>query len=143
MNIASIMTTPVQTIGPDQAVEEANQLMARGNFRHLPVTEGKRLIGIVSDRDLALVSTVWSKDDQHLRNYWTAGGVRVRHIMSPCPAILSPLDSVEKAIEIAVERKYGAFPVVDRGSLVGIVTTIDLLRVCLGALSNQEIHLSA
>jgi CBS domain-containing protein len=47
------MTGNPVTVGPDASVEEALEIMLAGNFRHLPVTEGERLVGVVSIRDLS------------------------------------------------------------------------------------------
>jgi CBS domain-containing protein len=51
--VAQWMTGNPVTVGPDASVEEALEIMLAGNFRHLPVTEGERLVGVVSIRDLS------------------------------------------------------------------------------------------
>lgn len=138
-NVSRAMSNQVQSIGPDATMEEANDKMRAGGYRHLPVLDGDSLVGIISDRDVALAADACSKDDQLLKNFRSQ--VRVRLLMSPCPIVLGPLDSLRQAIEIAVDRKISAFPVMDRGKLVGILTTTDLLRVCLGALDRGQIQL--
>lgn len=50
------MTPDPQTIDPDAAVEEALQMMVAGNFRHLPIVEGGRLVGVLSMRDLSRIA---------------------------------------------------------------------------------------
>lgn len=131
MNIERIMTRQVETIGPDSSLREACEMMRRGNYRHLPVIEQQNVVGIISDRDLALGAIFVEKEDQQLGSYAFVDGVTVRELMSPCPAILRPTDAVTYAIELAVERKLGAFPVMDRTDLVGIVTVTDLLGTTL------------
>jgi CBS domain-containing protein len=51
--VAQWMTKNPVTVGPETAVEQALQRMLAGNFRHLPVTDGDRVVGIVSIRDLS------------------------------------------------------------------------------------------
>jgi CBS domain-containing protein len=50
------MTREPQTVGPDAAVEEALQMMVEGHFRHLPVVEAGRLVGVLSMRDLSRIA---------------------------------------------------------------------------------------
>ncbi len=51
--VAQWMTRNPVTVGPDASVEQALEIMLAGNFRHLPVTEGDSVAGIVSIRDLS------------------------------------------------------------------------------------------
>ena len=132
MNVTSIMTSQVETIDANASAKEAADVMFKRGIRHLPVMKGSSLVGMLSERDMALIAT-FNKDDQELGNMWR-DGVIVEDIMTPCPIVLAPLDSVEHAIEIAIHKKLGAFPVMDEGKLVGIVTVIDMLRVGLEAL---------
>ena len=52
-SVAQWMTRDPVTVGPDAPVEQALEIMLAGNFRHLPVMEGERLVGVVSIRDLS------------------------------------------------------------------------------------------
>lgn len=121
MNLASIMKPSVETISPDRPASEARERMSRLGIRHLPVLEGPNLVGLISERDL-------------LRE-----GRTVADVMTADPQVLEPLDPVERAMEIAIDRKLGAFPVVEHGRLVGIVTVIDLLEVGLEALRTARV----
>ncbi len=51
--VAQWMTRNPVTVGPEASVEEALEIMLNGHFRHLPVMEGERLVGVVSIRDLS------------------------------------------------------------------------------------------
>lgn len=51
--VAQWMTRNPVTVGPETSVERALEIMLAGNFRHLPVTEGERVVGVVSIRDLS------------------------------------------------------------------------------------------
>lgn len=136
MNVASVMTSQVETIDAGAATRKASDVMFNRGIRHLPVMQGGSLVGMLSERDLALIST-FSKEDLRLGNMWQ-DGVIVEDIMSPCPVVLAPLDSVQHAFEIAIHEKLGAFPVMDLDKLVGIVTVTDMLRIGLDAL--QRAH---
>ena len=131
MNIASIMKRTVLTIGPDASIEEANRQMRDHDIRHLPVTVGANLVGIVSDRDISLATTFTSKVDQQLRNVRLEEPLSVADVMTANPVILRPTDGLVAAIRTMRDGKLGAFPVMDRDALVGIVTTTDLLEACL------------
>ena len=72
------MSREVVTVGPDAGVGEAWGLCRERGIRHLPVVEGEKLVGIVSDRDLRDVSPPRATPDQEN----TLGYVRVREIMT-------------------------------------------------------------
>lgn len=110
------MRRKVETIREDGSAEHALQRMRAKKLRHLVVMRGDRVVGIVSDRDLAALF---------------AGGLRIDRtidqVMSRGVATAAPLDSIEAAAKRMRRRKIGALPVVDRGRLAGIVTVSDLL----------------
>lgn len=105
------------TVREDEALSTAQSLMAWTGIRHLPVLRQGRLSGILSERDLLAyrAKEVDWKD------------ARVREAMRPEPQIASPDDSLtEVAGRMAVSR-IGALPVMERGALVGLITTTDVL----------------
>lgn len=134
MNISNIMKTQIETIQAKESVKKASEQMYKLGIRHLPVLEGKQLVGLLSDRDVAL-ATRFTKDDQTLKN--VREDLKVEDLMTLSPVVLSPLDSVEKAMELAIDKKFGAFPVLEKDQLVGIVTVIDLLQVGLKSLQGK------
>lgn len=134
MNISNIMKKNVETIQTNESARKAGDVMYRLGIRHLPVMKGKNLVGMISDRDLSLAA-FFTKDDEKLKNI--RSDILAQDIMTSNPIILSPLDSVQKTMEIAIEKKVGAFPVMDQHQLVGIVSVIDLLEVGLKALQGK------
>jgi acetoin utilization protein AcuB len=112
------------TIGPvvvagDRTLADAHRLMRERKIRHLPVVDGRELVGILSQRDLYLLET--------LRGVDPATEV-VREAMTPEPYAVppdAPLDEV--ATEMAA-RRIGSVVVVDRGAVIGLFTTVDALR---------------
>ena len=114
MLVESVMTRSVLTTQPTCSVHAAAQVMHEHRFRHLPVVERGRLVGIVSDRDLVR------------REGLTVGDVMRSSIVS-----VSPDTPVEVAARLMLDNKVGALPVLGGGTddLVGIVTQSDIFDV--------------
>src|SRR5262245_28490124 len=128
MKVREIMTRPALTVGPEMPVLEAQHLMASHRIRHLPVTDGGRLMGIVTDRDIRLnlpspatSLSVWEVN--YLLARLTVGSV-MRHAV----ITVDPDRDAAQAAQIMLDHKIGALPVVDGGAIVGIVTETDMLR---------------
>jgi acetoin utilization protein AcuB len=118
-NIEQFMTWTPHTIGHDQTLATAHRMMNDYRIRHLPVLDGGRLVGIVSQRDLHLVETLKDVDP---------GEVQVSEAMSPDTFTVKPRSSVRKVAAEMAEHKYGSAVVMDRDRVVGVFTTIDALR---------------
>ena len=118
------MTREVVTVGPDAGAGEAWGLCREKNIRHLPVVEGGRLVGIVSERDLRDVSPPRGAYDEES----TLAYVRVRDIMSQEVVTAHPLDTIEHAAQVIYENRFNCLPVVADGELAGIITSSDLVR---------------
>jgi acetoin utilization protein AcuB len=119
LTIASHMTRSPYTIGNDQPIAAAHRLMREHGIRHLPVLSGARLVGIVTDRDLALVETMPGIDP---------AVVKVEEAMTPDPYTIASHCSLEWVALQMAEHKYGSTVVVDDGKVVGVFTTVDALR---------------
>jgi len=127
MKISKYMTRKLITTSPDTSVKDAFLIMQRHRVRHLPVVEGDKLVGIISDRDLRRPKWAETVDD------WTAyyqidDHISVRDVMTASPEVLRTYDKILKAVSIFREQRYGALPVLDKsGDLVGILSAQDLL----------------
>lgn len=128
MKVQDIMTTPAITVGTDMPVLEAKQLMALHRIRHLPVTEGGRLMGLITDRDIRLnlpspatSLSVWEIN-------FLIARLTVRAAMTKTIITVEPGRDVAEAGRIMLDHKIGALPVVADGVVVGIVTETDMLR---------------
>jgi acetoin utilization protein AcuB len=120
VNVKSIMTRTVVSASPDAPVRDAIQLLEDSDIRHLPIVEDGRLVGIVSDRDLRLFER--ERSDELL-------ATPVREVMSHEPVCLEVGESLAAVIDVMLEYKIGALPVVgEEGELVGIISYIDVLR---------------
>ena len=124
LRVRDAMTKEVATVGPETGVGEAWGLCRERGIRHLPVVEGGRIVGIVSDRDLRDVSP--PRDTQDQEN--TLGYARVREIMSSEVVTAHPLDTIEHAARVIYDHKFNCLPVVADGEIAGIITSSDLVR---------------
>ena len=111
-----LMSRDVQVISPDMSIGEAAKKMRDGGFGMMPVGEDDRMIGTISDRDIAIRAVADGKDAH----------TKVRDVMSEGIAWAYEDDSVEQAATIMSERQVRRLPVVDRDKrLVGIVALGD------------------
>jgi CBS domain-containing protein len=114
--LKDLMSRDVKVINPDMTIGEAAQKMRDGDFGMLPVGEDDRMIGTISDRDIAIRAIAEGKDSD----------TKVRDVMSEGIAWAYEDDSVEKAANIMSERQVRRLPVVNRDKrLVGIVALGD------------------
>jgi CBS domain-containing protein len=129
--IAEVMTKDVTTVYEESNLQQVFDLLTPYRFRHLPVIDGKRLVGILSQRDLLQVQGERVSKNPALR----AQAARaleetfVRDIMNSNVVTTRPDASLAEAAQRMLEHRVGALPVVDEaGQLLGIVTQTDLLR---------------
>jgi acetoin utilization protein AcuB len=122
------MSLTCVTVPPTMPVLQARHLMLEKNIRHLLVTDGSKLVGIVTDRDIRLnlpsaatSLSVW--EINYLLAKLTVGTVMSRNVVT----IESDREPREAA-QLMLDHGFGALPVVDGGILVGIITETDLLR---------------
>jgi CBS domain-containing protein len=116
--IADVMTRQPRAIHPDASVADAAAMMRRLNIGAIPVCDGSRLTGMLTDRDITLRSTADGRDP-HL--------TPVRDVMSRGVAWATEDDPVEEATRIMREHRIRRLPIVDgQHSLVGVVSLGDL-----------------
>ncbi len=116
--LSTIMTTELITISPQDNLGKAEELLTTRRIHHLPVVEGKKLVGLVTTYDLFKLT--YSREE-----YKT---VKVSEVMTAKLATLEPSDHIGTAAEIFLAHLFHAIPIVQGGELKGIVTTHDLLK---------------
>lgn len=114
MRIGDVMSSRVETIGPSASTEDAWQAMRALRTHHLVVTEGKKVLGVISDRDLG-------------RRALDRKSGTVSERMTPNPITTTPHATVRQVANLLRGHVIGCLPVVDNDRLVGIVTITDLL----------------
>lgn len=112
MRIQDVMASDIVSISPDADLAEAREKLRSNNIHHLVVMDRKRVVGVLSDRDLADRS----------------GELHVAEVMTRGVATISPRASLRQAAGKMEGRTIGCLPVIEKGNLAGIVTTSDLLR---------------
>ena len=117
------------TIGIDQPMTAAHQLMREHRIRHLPVLAGGRLVGVVSDRDLHLVETLRDVDPDK---------VAVEDALSPDPYTVAPETPLDEVVQTMADRKLGSALVVRGTRVVGIFTTVDALHALAALLQRRR-----
>jgi CBS domain-containing protein len=112
--VAKLMTpAPLLTVTPEEGLDVMELLMKQRPCRHLPVVEDRRVIGMVSDRDLLQSGTPPPKN--------------AREVMTRRPRTVPPTLPAAEAGSILLAEHFGALPVVREGALVGIVTEVDYM----------------
>lgn len=134
MDVEEVMTQNPQTIETSASVRDALKLMMEMDVRHLPVVDGPELVGIVSDRDLrAIIPFSEEVDTSELGR---ALSQSVSDLMSGDVQSVGPETDLGELIDLMVEYRIGAMPVVAKGTkdLVGIVSYIDVLKAARDSL---------
>jgi acetoin utilization protein AcuB len=136
--IRDAMTADPTPVSSDTPMMEAMQRLREGGYRRLPVVDGGRLVGIVTDRDLkeAAPSKATTLSVYEL-NYLLAQ-MRVRDVMRRTVITARPSDPIERAALLMEEHRISGLPVVEDDRLVGIVTITDLLHAFVGFLGIRE-----
>ncbi len=137
MLVQDIMTPNPITIDPSKSISDALLLMYQHEIRHLPVVEGRRLVGIVSDRDIKQTMGPPSFAKGPLDEVEAA--LPVTKIMTRNAIAVQPENNLKVAIREMVDNRISCLPVVDHGTnLVGIVSEIDILGYCLDLLEQTK-----
>jgi len=111
------MTTSPHTVGSDQTLSQAHAILHEHRIRHLPVLRGGELIGMLTERDLALIGAIKGVDP-HV--------IMVEEAMSTGIYSVSPNSPLDEVVSEMASKKYGSAVVVQNGKVVGIFTTIDV-----------------
>lgn len=131
--VAQMMTTDLVTVSPDATLIDAQQLFAKHRFHHLPVLEGGKLVGILSDRDiLRAVSPFLDTLAERRQDLETVK----RHVHTVMTRALVTVDAganVSDAAVLMLDKGVSCLPVVAAKKLVGIITTRDMLRFIVRA----------
>jgi CBS domain-containing protein len=122
-----MMGSPV-TLGPEDTLDLANDVISLGRIRHIPVVDAGRLVGLLSERDLmgAAASHVFRLKQKSKSALLKS--VLIRDVMKKRVVTVTPETSIKDAAHLMADKKIGCVPVVSDGAIVGLVTTTDILR---------------
>ena len=137
MKVSRYMSQKLITATPEMTVKQAFLLMRSHRVRHIPVVEGEKLVGIISDRDLRRPR--WAEQlDDWTTYYQVDDNHTVFDVMTRTPETVRASDEILKAVTVLRERRYGALPVLNKdGELVGILSARDLLGALEEVLSGH------
>lgn len=120
--VSRFMTKSVHTIGRDQSLALAHQLMNKHEIRHLPVLDGGELVGMISQRDLYFVEALdHAQPDQ----------IAVEEAMTQDVFEVAPTTPLSEVLRTMVRTKHGSAIVTQRGHVAGVFTAIDGLEALL------------
>ena len=124
------MSKQLVTVSVNQSLEEVDTIFDTRNIRHVPVTSGDELVGMLSKTDLLRVSFVddYASGDVSTQVYST---LSISQVMTKNIQSITPHTTIREAAQMLVDREFHALPVVEEGALVGIVTTTDLVKYLL------------
>lgn len=125
MKVAKIMSPDPITVDANAGVDDAMALMDEHDVRHLPVLDGGRVVGMLSDRDL-LEATGWLHPRE--REALEVVDGPVRDLMRSPPITVAPTEDLYRALALIVEQRVGCLLVVDGDRLAGVVSEMDVLR---------------
>lgn len=130
LSAQDVMTSSVIAVMPDEPLVDAAATLVQHGFRHLPVIDGlKRIVGILSDRDIRQAIGNPMDSLEHESSSRRVRNMRVSDAMTPDPHTCLATESVSRVSAAMINDHIGAVPVVDEdGHLLGLVSYVDILR---------------
>ena len=122
------MTASPHTIGAEQSVDVAIEMMRAYGVRHLPVRHCGRLVGVIGDREIALINPMSTKEQN------------VGAHMNPGPYVVSPQTPLHVVARDMAEHRFEIAVVQQGGDVVGVFTTVDLARALSEVLREVWTH---
>jgi acetoin utilization protein AcuB len=138
MRIRDLMSTNVATITEDTSIHDAKKIMDAHKIRRLPVMRKDKLVGLVTKHTLLEASPSPATSLSIHELHYLLAKMTVKDIMVKKPYTISPDMPPEEALQLGQEMGYGAFPVVEGGRLVGMVTESDIVRLMTRVLGVRE-----
>jgi len=118
--IRDLMTSNPTTIEPDKTVVDAAKLMDDEDAGLIPIVEGQKLVGTITDRDIAIRVVAEGKDPQ---------SAKVRDVMTSRLVTVDPEQDLDEALRLMAEHQVRRLPVVEEdGKIVGIVAQADVAK---------------
>ena len=138
MKVKNRMTTDIITLTPDTTVLRAMSIIQQKGIRHLPVVDGKKVVGMVTNLDIQRVS---ASDASTLSVYelnYLLDKIKVSQFMTKKVFTVDPDEPIEAAAKLIYDHKIGSLPVVKNGELVGLLTSMDILETFIEVLGINE-----
>ena len=130
--VSTIMTTDLITVGVEDGLDKAEHLLKKYKIRHIPVVEGKKIVGMLSLNDILRISFAdgaFREEENVSSSIYEM--FTIRHLMRTKLETVSSYFTIKEVAMKFVESEYHSLPVVDDDILVGVVTTTDLINYLL------------
>jgi acetoin utilization protein AcuB len=119
--IKNYMTEQVHSVRSGETLAVARKMMEKGNFRHLPVLENQKIVGMISDRDFSIVNLYPDMNMEHSK---------VEDLMMQYVSSFSENAKLSEVVETMAENKHGCAVITGAdGKLRGIFTSVDALHL--------------
>ena len=138
--ISEHMSSPVITGKPEDGIRATYFRLREAGIHHLPILDGSRLVGILSDRDLRRPD--WVDEAPDLAHpYYLDDNMSVNSLMTRNPVTIHTYSNLLQAAELILRQGFGALPVLDKGGhLTGILTKSDLITALHEKLMDDVNH---
>lgn len=128
-SISKIMTTNIITVHQGQKLSDVRHIIVDSNIHHVPVVDGKKLVGLISFTDFMKLNIVISGADERTIDSIVDQQFTIQDIMTTELITIKNTDSVRQASKILAESNFHSLPVIDeQKEIVGIVTMTDLIQ---------------
>lgn len=128
-SITKIMSADVSTVQVGQALSDVRKMMCSSHIHHVPVVEGKKLVGLISFTDLMKINLLISGADERSIDLIIDQQFKISDIMTTNLTTISNTDTIREASALLAKGSFHSLPVIDKdGNVVGIVTTTDLIN---------------
>jgi CBS domain-containing membrane protein len=129
LRVRDVMTREVRTLGPNDRLALAEELMKQGRFRHVVVVDGDRVAGVLSQRDIFHGALAWSLGQGRKAHEQLLAATPVKDVMATRVVAVDPDATLAEAAALLREHKIGCLPVVAGDALVGVLTEGDFLAL--------------
>ena len=130
--VSTIMSRDPVCVGRNEPLSAARKLLDQGGIHHLPVTDGDRIVGIITSNDFLRVSFgEFGNQDARNLDAILDHTYKLTDVMNPEVTTISGKQTVRDAASILADSDFHSLPVVDGDKLIGIVTSSDLIRYLL------------
>ena len=138
MLVRKKMHKDLVSITKDERMTLAKKIMKEKNIRHLPVVDGKKLVGLVTNMDIrkaeaSPATSLEIRELHYLLDKLTVGEIMTRNVLT-----ISPDISNEEATTLLHDNKIGCLPVVEDGILVGMITENDVMEILIEVMGMKE-----
>jgi len=138
MLVGTKMAHPVITISPELPITEALNVMHQEKIRRIPVVQGGKLVGIISDKDMLNASPTPTESLGIEEVNYLISNITVEEVMTPDVLTIETTTPIEEAARIMSDNNIGALPVLEEERVVGMITETDLFKIFLDLMGARD-----